>query len=455
MERINQLDHDASSLAEELAATILAALAECDREAAKVQTDCDAASSAVTDARHVACESQRQLDLAETKLAAARMDQAGQQGGRAKLLKLQQDVAAAEEHLRLLQEQHARRKELASQQETLDGRLMVLSARRADALEKLERYRACQQGLMSSTGQTGGGMLSVLSAETQQLPAAIEGKQQALVQHATALQQHRARVAQLVGEQRRLETQQAAQLPSCPAHPGDEQALTGLHERLAALRQQEHTLRQQTGVWGARLGSSAGSAGWRLVHECFSIREPAMCQEYATALQLLTDGKLSVAVADDTEVAGRLLAAGCRARIWPLDILEARDSTARQKAAAANFDAGMFTAMCYNTPSALTKLGLCLQARWCCRWICSTVIQSSDRPSFVRLGTLSSLQVIAVCCPLARLSLGAQLTSQVSDSLQSLSDCCISLVCHLSRSTARSPRAARFRSVAVWLLSGC
>jgi chromosome segregation ATPase len=358
LEHINQLDHEAASLAEELATTILAALCACDREAAKLQVKDTAAASAAAEARSVANEKQSQLELAQKHLAAVRLEHKCRQIGRQELLKLQQDVAAAEENMQLLLQQQASRSKLAAQLEAVNGKLLLLKARHAEALAKLEHCRkrhlsiTSSHSLSASASASTAELQALLSHEVQLLQAAVKGQQLALSQNALAVDEQSSHMEQLLDEQRSLESDLAhlSESPPCPAQAGDEQLVAGLQQRLAVLQQEERLVGHQAGILAARLGSSGGHRGWRFLHECFSFKEPQQCQQYATALQLLTEGKLSIVVADDTTVAGQMLAAGSTARIWPLDVLEARNFTAQQQAAAANFSNGL-CATKFATPS--------------------------------------------------------------------------------------------------------
>lgn len=289
---------------------------------------------------------------------------AGSSGG---LLALQQRVAEAEEELRLLSEKQQRQHSLLAQLEQAGAAVRQLAAARSQVGSELA---ACQLGQrkvvadlqLAETEESGAALLASLMAEEDRLAAAVRAKQQAVAAVAQGAEGLASQLRVLLAEQQRL-----AAIPKVAGASSSNASGAGLlawqqeqqHELaslqgrlqqhragLQLLQRQEQRLQLEAGTLAARLGSStpgggaAASVAWRPLHRCFALKDPQQSRAQAQALQVLGGGKLGVVVADSMEAAGKLLAAGVGARIWPLDSLSAADHQAQHARAAQHFAQG-------------------------------------------------------------------------------------------------------------------
>ena len=302
--------------------------------------DAQAAQQALDAAQAAAAAAQAEADAAEQHAR-------GSAGSDAALLPLQQRLAVAEEEVRLLAAQQQRWAELhASLQEEQTAVTRLTAAHHRAALAAAAALQAKRQLdadlQLAQTAASAKSFSASVSAEVQQLEAAVAAGRQAAAAAAAAVDSGEARLAELQAERgRAVEALQQAQIAAAVPRSGEAGIAQVQQQRaqLAQLRRRESQLAQEAGTLAARLGSASGS-GWRPLHTCFHFADSAAAKQHATALQLLAGNKLEVAVADGMEAAGHLLAAGGGQRIWPLDSLLAADHTQQQLRAVQAFPAG-------------------------------------------------------------------------------------------------------------------
>lgn len=352
-ERHEQLEHEAAALAQQLAEALQAAVAAATTGADRGASAADAADRNVQAAQQVLEDAQAALASAQAEAAEAAQQPSGLAAGDAGLLLLQQRLAAAEEEVRLLTAQQQRWSELNATVQQDQAAVSRLTAARNRAAAEAANAAQAQRQLeadvwLAESAASALSLAASVTAEVQQLEAAVAASVQASAAAAATVQGSQARLAELQGERTRAaQLLQAAQSAAAdvPAGPLAAAQAQQLRAKLAQLRRRESQLAQEAGTLAARLGGSSGD-GWRPLHACFSFSDPAAVQQHATALQVLAGGKLAVVVADGMEAAGHLLTAGGGQRIWPLDSLMAADHNQQQRRAAAAFLAGEHAINC-------------------------------------------------------------------------------------------------------------
>jgi hypothetical protein len=362
--RLHRLDEEAASLAQQVAGKLQAAVGLCQSQAAQGAAARQRAATGVEAARQRESELRGEFEAARQRLDAALEGQQAAISGSIEQLALQQAVEVAAEELGLLTEQQQRRRALeeAAAATTADARQQSVARGRLAA-----ELAACQQAQQAvaadleqaSSAAAVAALLVSQTAEERQLRAALSAAELAVSAAAAAAAATRVELAELQAEQQQAEA--AAQRKSsaaqaavgCALQAGAQailqQELHQQQERLVAAQRQEQAAQLEAGTLAARLRAAVGFSGrgtaasggtCRPLFQCFGVSDPGACQQYAAALQVLAGSKLGVVVADSTEAAAGLMAAGGGIRIWPLDGLAAPDHTQQQRRTAQHFPDG-------------------------------------------------------------------------------------------------------------------
>ncbi|KAI3435036.1 hypothetical protein D9Q98_003088 [Chlorella vulgaris] len=363
--RLHRLVEETASLAQQVAGKLQAAVGLCQSEAAQGAAARQRAATGVEAARQRESELRGEFEAARQRLDAALEGQQAAINSSTELLALQQAVEVAAEELRLLTEQQQRRRALeevaaataadARQQSAVCGRLAAELA----ACQQAQHAVAADLEQASSAAAIAALLVSQ-TAEERQLRAALSAAELAVSAAAAAAAATGVELAELQAEQQRGEA--AAQQKSSAAQAAAvggalqagaqaslQQQLHQQQERLVAAQRQEQAAQLEAGTLAARLRAAVGCSGSgtaasggtrRPLFHCFGVADPLGCQQYAEALQVLVGRKLGVVVADSTEAAAALMAAGGGTRIWPLDGLAAPDHTQQQRRAAQHFPGG-------------------------------------------------------------------------------------------------------------------
>ncbi|KAI3435039.1 hypothetical protein D9Q98_003090 [Chlorella vulgaris] len=292
----------------------------------------------------------------------------------ASLAALEEEAAGGAESLKALARLHRLDEEAASLAQQVAGNLQAaVGLCQSEAAQGAAARQWAVIGVEAAS-QRESELRGEFEAARQRLDAALEGQQAAISGsiEQLALQQAVEVAAEELGllteqQQRRRALEEAAAATAADAR--QQSAARGrLAADLAACQQAQHAvaadLEQASsaaavaallasltaeepsgGHSGTAVGCGSrggGSQRWRLPpsFQCFGVSDLEGCQQYAEALQVLAGRKLGGVVADSTEAAAALMAAGGGTRIWPLDGLAAPDGTQQQCRAAQHFPDG-------------------------------------------------------------------------------------------------------------------
>jgi chromosome segregation ATPase len=356
-QRAEELQHGADAAAQRLGEALAAAAAQGEAEraaAALLQADQEC------EVERLRAEKERCGEEAEEAEAAAAEQRRALCAGPAGAA-LHQREAALQEEVSLLRanlEEHASLEGRCAAAQEAQRRARDAHALAAASLAAAGRAqaRADADAHAAASCNAAAGIRRQLQKDVRQLVAEAPGAQRASEEAQRALRSARASqqaAATAHASAKTRATRCAEQLAAATLDsPPSPQSVAQQHGQLARLRAQEAQLRRELAAAAARL--PAAPAPWLApLHACFSFRDPAACEELATALEVAVGGQLGVMVAPTRDrVAQELqrgggngngngaLAAG--ARVWPLDALLQGDDAreARHRRAAASFPAG-------------------------------------------------------------------------------------------------------------------